>query len=130
MVSRGAEVHGGGVDHVAVEIRQRTVGSPANVPAKLGVTVEVAADNLHLASVDGGTVAAQSVQVSRLVGMPGLDLDYLGRPRGEAQRRGSSERSELADPGFTADGPMSPAGGPIVGRPSEPNAAVGSVWRS
>ena len=74
VVGRGTEVHRRRIDHVTVELLQVAVVSAAAVPAQLSVPVEVAAHDLHLATVHGRSVAANSVQVRSLVGMPWLDL--------------------------------------------------------
>ena len=69
MIGGRAEIHSGGVDHVAVEILQRAVGFAAAIPAQFGVAMEIAAHDVIRLAVDLRRVAADGAQVAGLVGM-------------------------------------------------------------
>ena len=89
VVRRGAEVHFGGIDHVAVELRKRSVAHAAHVLGELGVPVKVAPhDAQRLARVPDPVVADEA----NVVGLGGMRVrpGLCGlRPVRSQPRRGS-----------------------------------------
>ncbi len=78
MIGEGAEVHRRHVDHVAVKVEEAAVVAGADIPAELGVAVEVAANDAVRDAADRNAQAANSFD------LPGF---ARGVPGGHSRRR-------------------------------------------
>ena len=80
MIGQGAKIHRGHVDHVAVEIENRSVVARPNVPTQLGVAVHVSADNPQRFAVNGDPMGAGRFDLGLFAG--GVPSFRLGRRLG------------------------------------------------
>ena len=69
MVRNRAEVHGGHVDHISVKIEEASVHVTLGIPGKLAVTMEVAAHDAVLDTLNEGAVSTDRLHVLGLIRM-------------------------------------------------------------
>ena len=69
VVGDGPEIQGGSVQHIAVEVHQRTVAQPAVVPGEFGVAMKLSADDAVFRPVNEGSIGADNLDILLLVGM-------------------------------------------------------------
>ena len=125
VIGDGAEIHGGGVDHVADEVVERAVVGAAFVPAQLGVPVEVAAQHARGLAADHSSVAADGAHIARFVRMPGRGFErFVSRRFQRRLRRRRCRQLHHID--LLAHRAMVMRRSAVVGGPSHPDAAIGS----
>ena len=123
VIGGSAEVHVGGVDHVAVEFRQRAVAQAALVLGEFGMAVKIAAHNAQFVAAEADAVRPHGLDVLGLGGVAGAARRVLRRRVslergwGGCGRKRQAPRDDAARAGAAGEFPAAAVGGPEQPQP-------------
>ena len=127
VVRNEAPVHGRPVQHVAVEVEDRSVRRPAQIHRQLRVPVSVAAQDLQLLARYAGPIGADAAHVLSLVGMGCGPRRHDRRPVAQGRLRWPdtglvATRVHVLDHGFLWQVDHHREGGVAIAGPGDPQA--------